>query len=309
MILEELYKLCVNKTLACHSDDVADSTTFVGIEVEVEGLPEPPYIGMWIREDEGSLHNHGIEYVTQQPLAGAVIVEALDLLQEYLVSERPLLSKDCSLHVHIDVSDLTVEQCVRFINLAFLLEPLLADTYYPDRADNVFCQQYANNASLAAQASRRLIAWLDRPLMPPVLESRYAGVNVNSCSTLGTVEFRGHGPTYNKDTILEWVNVLIALKTYAKNLTSTPLREYLLFKGRRSESIIDDVFGVWGKRMQSNVNKTKLIQRGVVAVRGSYNLNAIEREAAPLREQPVIITGDSGYAVALGDLASKSWEA
>ena len=248
------------------SPDLAAPALRVGVEAELEHARHVEYVPLWNQVEEGSLHSGGTEFVFCQPLLGEDIIEALRCLEEAYTYEPPYLSGDASLHVHIDVRMLTIDQLFKFLCLAYMFEPLMMDTYCPTRTGNIFCQQLHDNQGLLAQTARamRYIGHSD-PSLP--MESKYGNINLLSLQTFGSVEFRGHGPEYKAEPILEWVNVLMCIHNACHSMDLDTRRPYMDFKHLPVNEVLHRVFGKYGSKMVRNLNKKALLRRGMQNVR------------------------------------------
>ena len=98
-----------------------------GIEVEVENVPNPrvqyfhrPYWGLTA---DNSLRNNGVEFVSL-PLKGYQVEAAPKQLANSLPKEHQF-SERTSVHIHMNVRDLTIEQIVNLMLIYTSLENLL----------------------------------------------------------------------------------------------------------------------------------------------------------------------------------------
>ena len=115
-----------NKT----NDLLIDSTVYVGVEIEVEGLENygacPFLSNYWIKKKDGSLRNYGAEFVTGMefegryvPIRGDDLIVALKDWERWVdhytlsVGDPPEVGHRTSNHIHIDVRDLDKEEIGR----------------------------------------------------------------------------------------------------------------------------------------------------------------------------------------------------
>lgn len=192
----------------------------IGIEIEVEGGPWPEAPSNWESHNDGSLRNGGIEYVIRQPVRRDKVSEALNVLRKAMTDHNSQLnfSYRTSVHVHVNVQDMTVRQWCAFIAAFTVLEELLVDVVGPKRAGNKFCLR-AKDADEALRAVRR---GLREDNLPGQLNGdfKYASMNVLASVTHGTLEFRAMEGNMEVDNINNWVQVLGAIKDYAMKCTS-----------------------------------------------------------------------------------------
>lgn len=257
---------------------LACPTTRVGVEVELENATHVAEIDKWTYVREGSLHYRGREFVFSAPYFGEDVIVALGNLEEAYKSAPPFLSPDSSLHVHVDVRDLSMVEVLRLISLSFMFEPLLMDTYCQQRVGNVFCQQLGDNQNLFAGVSasiQQMVRGTDHLPVP----CRYGNLNILSMQSLGSLEYRGHGPEYKTGPILTWINVLLCLKKQASNTSIHPLKPHLAFKNRASRPAVESVFGEYGSLIYDNTNLTRLLNRGMQDVRTLFAYSSTSRKA------------------------------
>lgn len=193
----------------------------VGIEVEVEGGPWPEeVITNWTPHADGSLRN-GIEYVIRQPVMRDRVRAALDTLVAGLAGRNLVFSFRTSIHVHINVQDLTVRQWVNFISLFCIFEEALVNVVGPERAGNKFCLRLKD----AEEPLQRVVDGLKAQNLGVHINGdlKYASMNVKATRTHGTLEFRAMRGNLDPAFINDWVMVLIGLKDAAKKVTSPTL--------------------------------------------------------------------------------------
>ena len=116
----------------------------VGIEVEVENVRV--YLGnngidpWWDNIDDGSLRNGGREFVFSQPMFGQDIVNALEALNMSLSPTGCEYTERCSVHVHVNVRDMTFDQIANMTVLYALAEPLFFAKVDDARERNFYCK-------------------------------------------------------------------------------------------------------------------------------------------------------------------------
>lgn len=245
----ELFPEIQPKDIRTHapSDELVIPDTFIGVEVELERVDNFRMDGLWETKTDGSLHDGGLEYVFRFPLRGQDVVDALETFEEAMTELRPKIGNDTSLHVHVDVRDMNMQQVMSFIMLYFMYEKVLFNVFSPEREDNIFClalsKAKGNNKIIAnlLQAIQRGHGRTIRDIITTM--ERYGGININAISHFGTLEFRGHSATYRKDEILKWVNMLLSLKRMAMVGDIEWRRPYLGIKSEGSTAFTEMVFG------------------------------------------------------------------
>src|SRR3972149_6708240 len=122
MKLEALFKITPDVRQSVPCEEIIDNTTLCGIEVEAEGIDIPRNskklpqfykdLTFWSVKEDGSLRNGGKEFIFKQPLGGTDIVRALEQLEKKIKEHdiNPDMTHRTSLHLHIDVRNMTIEE-------------------------------------------------------------------------------------------------------------------------------------------------------------------------------------------------------
>lgn len=195
----------------------------VGIEIEVEGenlrMIDSP---TWKTEDDGSLRGsypeQRSEYVLKRPIAIRNVRESVDELVEHQKDAELKFSFRCSVHVHINVSELTESQFLAFLYLSILLEEPLMNFCGEGRKANRFClriadaEGYLEDLIPVFQHGHAALARIN----PNNL--RYAAINIASVPKYGSLEFRGMRGTLDPNLITTWAQTLYRLREIAKKL-------------------------------------------------------------------------------------------
>ena len=113
----------------------------VGLEFEMEGegLPEI-FSNDWISEHDGSLRGESYEYVARQPFKVTEYRKKIaDLMSQIKEKATVHNSKRTSVHVHINVRELTMNQLLNYYLLFKLFEVPLLHFCGKSRVGNRFC--------------------------------------------------------------------------------------------------------------------------------------------------------------------------
>jgi len=191
----------------------------VGVEIELEGVTaDPSKFTLWNIVPDGSLRD-GIELVSI-PVWGTDISLALKEVESYFKSNKPYLSFRTSVHVHINILDLTNEQLNKFIQLYILYEPALFRMHLEwDRYDNIFCIPARKSYSIQEGYATLFKDLKENSIRGNYVGYKYSSMNPNSIATLGTLEFRHMGGTDSVKKIDTWINTLMCLKKSAMSET------------------------------------------------------------------------------------------
>ncbi len=195
----------------------------VGIEIETEGRNLVPIdTALWRTEDDGSLRGHfpdqRAEYVLRKPININKVEDALDELINEQKDAKLNFSFRCSVHVHINVSNLTYHQFLAFLYLTILLEEPLMNMCGEERKANRFCLRIADAEAYIPYLSGLFTHGPEFFKRFDASNVRYSAINIASVKKYGSLEFRGMRGTMDKEVIVPWVQTLYRLREYAKKL-------------------------------------------------------------------------------------------
>ena len=194
--------------------NVINKNALVGIEIEVENMGngnyEPAYY--WQVKEDGSLRNNGVEF-TSIPLRASQVEYALDVYNRSVTqSNTPDYSPRTSVHVHLNIRDLTWDQLKNLIILYCLFEKHFFHIAGTRRENSIFCVPLYKTQPKGTISNLQdwLISW-----------QKYYALNLttvlgtNGLPAYGTVEFRHLYGTGDKHIILSWINNILALREEA----------------------------------------------------------------------------------------------
>lgn len=254
--------------------------TLVGIEIELEsgldgfsktanenrdfalGIREVAG-EVWRRVADGSLRNHGVEWVSKQPFKAEDVPDALRILEvtQYHLNKKAQLNFRCGTHVHLDVREFTVAQLINFCILYILFE----ETLYAmsgKRWKNTFCVPI--RASMSEMEGMFRLLHIEKPtyaqlravfkkfkkymafnLCPVGYYIKQDGPHDGQNKPLGSVEFRHHEGCADPVRLSYWIRTLLCLHTAAKTLPYEEIRELIFGLNTRSNymEFANKVFG------------------------------------------------------------------
>jgi hypothetical protein len=190
-----------------------------GVEYEIESIKGFGCLGDTIGidiVDDHSLRNNGKEFKTH-PCLFDEQMKMFDFIHKELKLGKDPFSDRTSIHVHVNVRELTLEEVRQLILLYALFEPLFFDFVGDVRKGSIFCVplNYTFIPSHYKQPANVLHEkW-----------SKYTAFNIVPMNQFGTVEFRHLFGTDNRAIFETWLATLkdlyeaIALKKI-ENLTS-----------------------------------------------------------------------------------------
>jgi hypothetical protein len=173
--------------------------------------------GYWNVKSDGSLRNDGVEFVTKK-LFGKDLAVALDELEEYLNDEAESLddipSDRCSIHIHLDVTDLDKNEYARLLVDYAIFESVLFNYCGVNRKENLYCLPFARSDDFKRTLSNILTSVSKDLEFKKYVNSfpKYSALNLNATSKYGSLEFRLHGGTYDMLRVKEWINIVMCLK-------------------------------------------------------------------------------------------------
>lgn len=192
----------------------------IGVEIEVEGhnLMPPRDLHYWRIDRDGSLRGESCEYIFAAPLNIGKVQDAIDeLLKAHKDVGTVINDSDrCGVHVHINMQDMTIQQCINIALLYFIFEEVLVRYCGEDREGNLFCLR-ARDAEYLISTFRK--CYVGKTLHYLLNENfRYASLNIYAIQKYGTFEFRAFRTPTNLNDIVPWVNILSKLKKYGKGI-------------------------------------------------------------------------------------------
>lgn len=260
-----LSELNTYKKLALNSADIKDPDDLqgfskyaepaIGIEVEVENIRDHvPIQHSWQANTDGSLRNHGLEFISL-PTKPKLVETAINHLFDVLPTSAHF-SPRTSIHVHMNVRDLTLAQVYNIVILYQCFEDLLYKFAGPERKKSIFCVPLGSTSYYIGM--RR--AFVDRP--QGINWSKYTGLNLAPINNYGTIEFRHLRGTNNRETIFDWLHFLYNIWHYASSHSTDELEALI----RECSSTRDytqlgyDVFGDRFNKLNNDGAYTKAMR-------------------------------------------------
>lgn len=208
----------------------------IGLEFEFENvrvrLHEDPrqtsadWRSLWEYHEERSIRDNGAEYVFREPMFGLDAYQAMALLLTHARSAGWRSSRRTGIHVHLDARDMSLAQLNGLCILYAFYEPAIYRWVGDNRDSNVFCLPWFKAEGGINSASSVLRnAALDTPQSrgdnsglwtASRLVERYAGMNLNSLHLHGSIEFRQLKTTLDTERVVDWINIIMALKLGAQ---------------------------------------------------------------------------------------------
>lgn len=233
MRLSKLLSHQEDKSLYANSSLLVNNDCFIGLEIELEraiGIVHPSLVKtfdsyFWNIGRDGSLRD-GAELKFTRPLKGANIIKALTLFEKGLskaseLNIHPVLSERTSMHIHIDARDMDLVEINNFISIYMLIEGLLFNYVGYHRIKNNYCRpligsDFNNILSRMIQDVDSDSSNIHYLMRVNEYSDKYSALNTKSLTSFGSLEFRQHPGSYKKEEILEWINIIISIKSFIK---------------------------------------------------------------------------------------------
>lgn len=179
----------------------------IGIEIEMEGnRPLPNDVKVpWMAKSDGSLRNHGIEYVSE-PLLMREVHPSMEALMKSLEGAEWI--RKCprtSTHIHINVLEHTVVEYINALVIAWMVDNVLLKHCDKFREANQYCLRLRD----AEDVLRQLYSFLDSMQFNRLHEDtlKYASINIFTIHKFGTIEFRAMDGDVSVDRVTNWVKL------------------------------------------------------------------------------------------------------
>lgn len=219
----------------------------LGIEVETEYpiMVKLPELLNWEVHRDGSLRNQGLEFTSKAPVKiGALKRGHLGTLCDFLKKTPPI--QDCprtSVHVHVNVLNLSPVQIWTAATAYWLLEDILFEYCGNNRKGSMYCLRMNDAAALLSfidddmQEDVPFISFQDQDMI------RYSGLNLIAIRKFGSIEFRGMRGEYDYNTLDLWTDACYDITHKPGLLYESPehmLDEY--FKIPNKQDFLQKIF-------------------------------------------------------------------
>lgn len=234
---------------------ISDPGCFIGIEVEVERTAPIEGLKLWNVTKDGSLRNDGYEFVSK-PIRGRLIECALLELNNALNKHTPNheFSDRTSVHIHTNVRHMEIEHVANFILLYLALEPIFfrytEKIQNTNRRENNYCVPIEESKShlCLLQNLGMYYATMDVQWMRSIVHNwrKYTAFNLLPMESIGTIEFRHMGGTIDVPYIMDWVNMILSMRKYARTTKTEDIKKELFMLNTNSNyaNFLHSVLGI-----------------------------------------------------------------
>lgn len=189
----------------------------IGFELETENCRDSDYyletcdVNNITITNDGSLRGTAYEFITR-PMTSTNALAALQTFFGDTGFDERNYTDRCSVHVHVNCTDMALEQLSTLALLYTTVEEILFDFVGQERADNIYCIPWNH-----CRAHLDLIFnFLNNTNDTLRRWNKYTALNLLPLSKLGTVEFRLMHGTADMGKLTTWVNIIGSLFKYAK---------------------------------------------------------------------------------------------
>lgn len=212
------------------------STVLVGIEVEVENITTLGDMNSaWSHKTDGSLRNHGAEFVTR-PIAACDAPAALQHLLRTTLPPTASFSPRTSVHVHMDFTHDRMATVEDVILLYSVFERLFYKFVRRQRIKNIYC--------VPITETNLLREWGRRGSLHPDRWEKYTGLNARCLSQFGTIEFRHMHGTFDVAKLAIWIDLITKLKEFCVKQGTKQIRSLIasMDDGFDFKKLLVDIF-------------------------------------------------------------------
>lgn len=272
---------------------VAAPNLIVGLELEIEKWRHSDTVvdGFQYKSD-GSLRGNSVEAVTY-PLPSWAVEDRLTRFFETHKITANNYSERCGTHVHMDVSQMTMEQLATFCQLYCVFERLLFKFAGLDRQNNIFCVPWEHT-----NLGEHITSYLKQdPQMLSRSWQKYTALNLAPIRTFGSVEFRHLAGTCDVKFLVTWLNLIGSLYNYSVNNTNEKVISEINSINTSSayNTFAQAVFGEWFSYLDSS-NLQMDMETGVINVKvmslGEFKSTKKKHYSMQYEDQPLDVWMD-----------------
>jgi hypothetical protein len=214
----------------------------MGVELEIENTSQEAGDMRGFRtERDGSLRNNGWEFITL-PMYYNNLSERLDKFFAANKFNETNYSERCSVHVHANCRDLTLDQVSAIVLIYQAVEKLLFNFIGNDRDKNIFCVPLSETT-----ITYRFVERLSEGNWNVFRDwNKYTALNLMPLCNVdqGTIEFRHMAGTCDVEFIKAWLRIISRIFAAVRETTLDEWKERLvnLNSNSRYHGLLLDVF-------------------------------------------------------------------
>ena len=161
-----------------------------------------------------------------------------------------IVNRSCGLHVHFNSLEFNARQVAMIALVYKKFEEMLKGMMPKSRQNSNWCRDMSLDYSelLSIREEQDLI---DRyyemmgsyPNTDKYNDARYCGINIHSRYFHGTIEFRLHSGTINREKITNWIKILNKIVVLGLEINTWSKDEVRKWIDKPANTLIDSVFG------------------------------------------------------------------
>tara|TARA_R110001583_G_scaffold86509_2_gene225940 strand:- start:5775 stop:6920 length:1146 start_codon:yes stop_codon:yes gene_type:complete len=232
--------------------------SLVGLEVECivpdsEEMDTPMY---WSNVSDGSINTEGSGMGTElvsTPASGDLLMENINNLMRWKDYYGAWVNRSCGFHVHFNSIDKTPREVAHIAIVYQKFQDVLKSMMPDSRQDSNWCRDSTMNLNALRNVDSEE-ALIDEyyesmdcsPSSEKYNDARYCGINIHSRYYHGTIEFRLHSGTINKEKITNWISILNCIMLKGVEISSYSNEKYRTWvdKNTGDEGQLDRTFGL-----------------------------------------------------------------
>jgi len=260
------------------------SDEIIGLELEVENICSDDWcesnIGnyFWWYTEDGSLRDNGKEFISK-PLKVSQVPYAFYHLKTLMdvFNEEPSFTNRTSLHVHVNILDISFTELLTVIILYYIYENHFFKFAGTHRESSIFCVPLNESDQIETLFSKlRILENKPYTEFLVYLSNYWKKYNaLNLCSImgqsdivkdLGTIEFRHLYGTLNTNVIYSWLKSILYLKQISKQIKLNTVLDFINTACTTSEYIElyrrifkDETLDIDYKSIEKAITNLKLI--------------------------------------------------
>lgn len=219
---------------------VKDRLSFLGIEVETENVANflEELSPFWQMVDDGSLRNHGKEFITI-PTRASRIEQALTILFNSQLNKNIDFSERTSIHVHLNVRTLTANQLASLVLSYLVFEKAIFNWVGHQREHNIFCNPLTTVPEIDGLMNKL------NHIRDGFDWNKYCALNLAPIYNKGTIEFRHLYGTKDIPILMTWINMILSLKVFALKKDPNAIFKQIRELNTESQYLIfaNEIFG------------------------------------------------------------------
>jgi len=262
--------------------------TLIGIEIELELVTYKSIPATFAVTEDHSLKLQGCEFVSIPLEIRYAEIELTRLFKSFITPPSP--SNRCSIHVHLNVRDLTVDELNSLLAFYIIYEKTLFKLS-GNRWKSNYCTPISNNPDMIiTQLKYPFDQWL-----------KYSALNLcpifgGESKKFGTIEFRHMKGTTSVEEILQWCNIISCFKYAAKKFNINTVIKLLETLNTSSEywGLTRDIFGELAELMINLPNFKEDVESGVSKAKFCFLNKSVLEHMKGIKNHPKPNKGPDG---------------